>query len=114
MKTLIMLFVFVFPPLGFAETKFGTREVLLDNEKILMVRLVYPVGTESGMHTHMYANRTVYFIKGGKLELISKDKNEQIKILNVPDGKALYLSASTHNVKNIGNSEIVIIENEIK
>ncbi len=66
------------------------------------------------MHTHKHPNRVVYFVKGGKLALIPKDKKKQTKVLNISDGKTLFLPAVTHNVKNIGKTEIVIVETEIK
>ena len=97
-----------------ANEKQGTREVLLSNDKVEVVRLVYPAGSESGMHTHKYPNRTIYFVKGGKLELIPGDNSQPTRVLEVADGTLLYLPATTHNVKNVGNSEIILIENEIK
>lgn len=104
----------IFPSFGFAEVQLGTKEVLLDNEYVEVVRLTYPAGTESGMHTHKYPNRAAYFVKGGKLELIPADRTKPADRLTVPDGKALFLPGSTHNVKNIGDAEVVIIETEIK
>jgi quercetin dioxygenase-like cupin family protein len=97
------------------------REIVLENEHVQVVRLTYPQGTESGMHTHVYANRVVYFVQGGKLMLIpqvqgsdNKSAMEENKILNVTDGQTLFLPATTHNVRNIGNNEIVIVETELK
>jgi len=92
----------------------GKREVVLENKDVQVVRLTYPSGSESGMHTHVHPNRVVYFVKGGKLELIPEDKNKSSKILHVKDGKTLYLPAMTHNVKNIGDTEIIIVETEVK
>ncbi len=66
------------------------------------------------MHTHIHPNRVVYFVKGGILELVPLDKQQQPKTLNVADGKILFLPSTTHNVKNIGNTEIIIVETEIK
>ncbi len=112
-KPLLMLVVFggIFSSAALAEAK---REVVLNNASVEVVRLTYPAGTESGMHTHIHPNRVVYFVKGGKLALIPEGENAKTKILEVPDGKIIYLPAMTHNVKNIGDTEIVIIENEIK
>lgn len=104
----------IFPSFVFAEVQLGTREVILDNDYVEVVRLTYPAGTESGMHTHKYPNRAAYFVKGGKLELIPADQTKPADVLAIPDGKALFLPGSTHNVKNIGNTEVVIIETEIK
>lgn len=110
----IAILLLVFSSISLANDKQGKREVLLDNADVEVVRLTYPVGTESGMHTHIHPNRVVYFVKGGTLELIPKNKKQKPKVLNVSDGKTLYLPATTHNVKNIGNTEIVIVETEIK
>jgi quercetin dioxygenase-like cupin family protein len=90
------------------------REIILENEQVQVVRLTYPIGTESGMHTHIFANRVVYFIQGGKLSLIPQDTNKASKTLIATDGQTLYLPAITHNVRNIGNTEIVIIKTELK
>ena len=96
------------------QTEIGQREVLLDNDIVEVVRLTYPVGTESGIHTHTHPNRAVYFVKGGKLELVPEDTQKKSKVINVPDGKSLFLPATTHNVRNIGDTEVIIIETEIK
>jgi len=116
MKTLYImsLFILITSHQTLAKNKQNLKEILIDNEKIQLVRLTYPPGTESGMHTHEFAHRTVYFIKGGQLQLIPKNTNEAIKTLTVADGKSLYMPATTHNVKNIGLTEIVILETEIK
>ena len=98
----------------FSHTNLGSKEVLLDNEKVEVVRATYPAGTESGIHTHQHPNRVVYVIQGGKLELTGKDKTKPAKVLDIVAGQTLYLPATTHNVKNIGTTEVVIIETEIK
>ncbi len=113
-KTLLLVSIFTFSASSFAQTQYGKREIILDNDKVEVVRLTYPPGSESGMHTHVHPNRTVYFVKGGKLALIPEGEKAKTKILDVPDGKIIYLPTMTHNVKNIGNTEVVIIENEIK
>ncbi|WP_131811767.1 cupin domain-containing protein [Paraglaciecola hydrolytica] len=97
-----------------AKPKLGSKEILLDNDKVQIVRLSYPVGTESGMHKLDYANRAVYFVKGGKLELVYADPQKASMVLVVEDGAASLQLAVEHNVKNIGDTEIVIIETEIK
>ncbi len=90
------------------------REIVLENKQVQVVRLTYPVGTESGMHKHVFANRVVYFVKGGTLTLVPNDTSKESKTLTAIDGQTLFLPASTHNVKNIGNTEIVIVETELK
>lgn len=90
------------------------KEIVLENEQVQVVRLTYPVGTESGMHTHSYAHRVVYFVKGGTLALIPQDSTKATKKLQASDGQTLFLPATTHNVKNIGDGEIIIVETELK
>lgn len=104
----------VFCANGLAVEKLGSREVLLDNSAVEVVRLTYPVGTESGMHSHIHPNRVVYFVKGGTLELVPENTQHTSKVINVADGDTLFVPASTHNVKNIGTTDIIIIETEIK
>ena len=115
MKAIISLAsLLLFSSSGFADPKLGTREVLLDNKAVQVVRLTYPAGTESGMHSHQFPNRVVYFVRGGTLELVPDDPQAKSQVLIVADGEAVYLPAVTHNVKNIGDNEIVIIETEVK
>ena len=56
----------------------------------------------------------MYFVKGDKLELVPADKKQQSKVLNVADGDTLFLPTMIHNVKNIGETEVVIVETELK
>jgi mannose-6-phosphate isomerase-like protein (cupin superfamily) len=111
MKSLFTLYLLLtFSTASFCHEKLGSRKVLLDNSIVEVVRLTYPAGHESGVHTHIHPNRVVYFVKGGKLELIPEDKHQPSKVINVADGKTLFLPSTTHNVKNIGSNEVVIIE----
>ena len=101
-------------PSCFAEPPQVTREVLLDNDQVEVVRLTYPAGSESGMHTHEYPNRVVYVVKGGTLEMVSADSDQPPRTMPVADGQAGFVPAATHNVRNIGDTEVVLIETEIK
>lgn len=105
---------FIGPVQAKQEPVSGSREVLLNNADVEVVRLTYPPGAQSGMHTHPHPFRVVYFIKGGTLLLQPADENEPEKQLVVPDGKTLYLPATTHNVINTGGTEVIILETEIK
>lgn len=111
---IISITLLIFSTISIADEKREKREVLLDNTTVEVVRLTYPVGAESGMHTHRHPNRVVYFVKGGILKLIPEDKQQEPRVINVSDGQTIFLPSTTHNVKNIGNTEIVIVETEIK
>lgn len=115
MKTTATLFILIAcssPCL--ADPVLGTREVVLDNDAVEVVRLTYPAGSESGMHTHQYPNRVAYVVQGGTLEMIPGDGDKPRQSLEVADGQAIYLPATTHNVRNVGETEIVIVETELK
>lgn len=111
--TNIAFLFFLNPTLG-DDNNIGARNVVLENENVLVVRLTYPPGSQSGMHTHVYHHRVVYFVKGGTLQLIPEDAKSAVRTLEVIDGQTLYLPATTHNVVNIGDTEIVIVETELK
>ncbi len=113
-NTVVGILLGLFSCCCLAETVVGTREVLLDNEQVEVVRLTYPAGTESGMHSHRYPHRVAYVVKGGTLELVPEDPAKPPEVLTVPDGKVLFLPAATHNVRNIGTTEVVLVETEIK
>lgn len=115
MKRIATIFVLIaWSSACIADANSGTREVLLDNAAVEVVRLTYPAGSESGMHTHEYPNRVAYVVTGGELELVPDDPDQPVQRLQVTDGQAIYLPAATHNVRNAGETEIVIIETEIK
>ena len=99
---------------GFADAPPALREVLLDNDAVEVVRMTYPVGSESGMHTHHYPNRVAYVISGGALETIPGDPEKPRQVVQVAGGQAIFLPAATHNVRNAGDTEVVIVETEIK
>lgn len=115
MKSILTaIILLVLHSLVVADVKTGTREVLLDNATVEVVRLTYPAGSESGMHTHAHPHRAAYVVQGGKLELVPGDSRQPSQVVEVADGEASFLPAATHNVRNIGATEIIIIETEIK
>ena len=115
MKSLLYtLLLLLFSLNGRADASLASRQVLLDNETVQVVRLTYPPGAESGMHGHEFPHRVVYFVRGGALELVPEDPQAASQVLIVGDGESVFLPAVTHNVRNIGKEEIVIVETEIK
>ncbi len=113
MKYTFLATLLIFSTSSFAAIK-AKKEILLDNTDVEVIRATYPAGSESGVHTHVYANRVVYFVKGGVLAITPEDTNKPDRIITVKDGQTLYMPGGTHNVKNIGDTEIIIVETEIK
>jgi len=110
----ILIITWLFFSIACAGEKPGNREVLLDNDQVQVIRLTYPPGSESGMHTHEFPNRVAYFVNGGKLEFIPGDKTRDKQVIEIKGGDAIFVPGTTHNVKNVGTTEVVIIETEIK
>ena len=113
MKYIFLATLLIVSTSSFAAIK-AKKEILLDNTDVEVIRATYPAGSESGVHTHVYAHRVVYFVKGGVLAITPEDTSKPDRIITVKDGKTLYMPGGTHNVKNIGDSEIIIVETEIK
>lgn len=97
-----------------AEDGGAAREVLLDNPTVQVVRLTYPAGSESGMHTHEYPHRVVYVVQGGTLEMVPEDAEAPRPRMEVTAGQAVFVPGGTHNVRNVGETEVVVVETEIK
>lgn len=92
----------------------GKKEILLDNEKVEVIRVTYPVGSESGFHTHHHPHRVVYVVEGGKLKLIPSKDHKKANTINVKTGDTLFIPANSHNVVNIGDTRVVLVETELK
>lgn len=114
LKAVVSVGVLLFSTFGLAATEVVSREVLIDNPTVEVVRLKYPAGSESGMHSHAYPHRVAYVVQGGVLELVPADSEVPSRSLEVKEGQAIFLPAAKHNVRNIGETEIIIIETEIK
>ena len=79
--------------------------VLLQNETVLVLRMVLKPGESDAIHRHN--NETVYFEKGGKLN-ISEPNGKSLEV-EVPDGHVMWHEAWTHQVTNSGDSEVIAI-----
>ena len=80
-------------------------QLLLENEQVLVLRMVLKPGEADVMHRHQ--NETVYFQKGGKLK-IQTSGGETIQA-DVPDGHVMWHEAWEHQVTNVGDTEVVAI-----
>lgn len=90
----------------------SSKNVLLDDEHVEVVRLVYPVGASSGVHSHAYPARTVYVLQGGEIEIEAEDG--QLKSLSLAEGTVFKMPAATHNIRNVGATDVQLLEQELK
>ncbi|KXF81878.1 cupin domain-containing protein [Enterovibrio coralii] len=115
MRTLL-LFLVTFSLSAFAlETEIkSTTDHLLENDAVMAVRHTYPPGTESGMHGHDYPYRVVYVLEGGTAKIVPADSSKPTRTITFKEGMTLYVPAATHNVINIGDTQITLLEIELK
>ena len=71
----------------------------------MVLKMVLQPGEEDLPHHHH--NETVYFQKGGTLR-ITEDDGKSFEA-NVPDGHIMWHKAWTHQVTNVGDTEVIAI-----
>lgn len=115
LATLELILIVLLTSLFFAaHAAQATKTILLDNDKVQLVKVSYPPGTESGMHSHIYPSRVVYVVQGGAVELQPDNADKPSRTLTLETGSTLYLPAQTHNVINRGATEVILLETELK
>lgn len=113
MRFLVYAFAFV-STMSMADSDEKQREVLLDNDEVEVVRLSYPPGSQSGMHSHQHPHRVVYVLEGGTIKLVPQDDSKPAQTLKVQAGTSLFRPAETHNVVNVGDTRVILLETELK
>lgn len=89
----------------------ATRRVLLENAEVVAIETTYPQGTSVPMHEHR-SPHVVYVVAGGTVETTAQDGN----VITVPlrPGQTLWRDAQSHSTRNIGPTQVRILEVEIK
>ncbi len=87
----------------------ATPEVLNENDKVRVLKVVFKPGEVAKMHHH--PDHVVYAMEGGKLSITSGGKTQELEIIT---GSATFFEAQDHEVKNIGNTTIDLIVTELK
>jgi quercetin dioxygenase-like cupin family protein len=83
----------------------GQYAVLLENEEVLVLKMVLEPGESDVMHSHH--NETVYFQQGGMLTIT--EPNGEALVAEVPDGHIMWHPAWSHQVTNSGDTTVVAI-----
>lgn len=86
------------------------KKVLLDNEKVRVMEVVFPPGVATAWHSH--PDHSVYAATGGRIQIT--DKGKPAATIDVKAGTAMFLPAVTHMAKNVGNTTLKLIVTEIK
>ncbi len=108
--SLLTLLSFASAQLLAAESLF-MKTVLMDNTEVHVFELFFKPGGASPEHTHDYG-RVVYVLQGGTLDLVKADGTAVRKKLK--PGKVVWRPAETHIVKNVGDSDVQLVEIEVK
>ncbi len=89
------------------ESSPNNYKVLQENDQVRMLEMIVPPGESDNLHSH--PDEAVYFITGGKARVTVGD--EQVE-MELPDGASMLHEAWTHQVTNIGDTEIraIIVE----
>jgi len=84
-------------------------KVLEENEHVRMLEMIVPAGASDVLHSH--PNEAVYFITGGKARVTVDGEQMEMEL---PDGASMLHEAWTHEVTNIGDTEIraIIVESK--
>ena len=85
-------------------------KVLLENDHARVLEMSVKAGEKDQVHSH--PSETVYFIKGGKARIHLPDGGTAE--LEIPDGHVMWHEEWTHQVENIGTSDIhaIIVESK--
>lgn len=86
------------------------KKVLLENEKIRVIQLELAPGEVVPWHSH--PDHFVYALTDGKLEIT--DKGKEPVVAEIKAGEAMYLIATTHMAKNIGDATVKLVVTELK
>jgi mannose-6-phosphate isomerase-like protein (cupin superfamily) len=78
---------------------------LLANDHVRVLEMRLGPGESDAVHSH--GNETAHFISGGKVRI--SVPNEGTDELAIPDGFTMWHEAWTHQVENIGDTEIYAI-----
>jgi quercetin dioxygenase-like cupin family protein len=85
--------------------------VVLENDDVRMVRVAYQPGNASPEHTHPVP-RTIFVESGGELELTYPDGTTER--MTLVTGTANWRMAETHAVLNVGDTQVILVETEVR
>ncbi|MEJ5964192.1 cupin domain-containing protein [Pedobacter immunditicola] len=86
------------------------KKILLENDNIRVVEL--ELAPQETVPWHSHPDHFVYALTDGKLELT--DKGKPAVVTEIKAGEAIYIIATTHMAKNIGETPIKFIVTDLK
>ena len=92
--------------IDFVEAAPKQTKVLVDNEKVRVIRATFKKGDKIPMHSH--PDIVVYVVKGGKVKFTNADG--KVVESNTKAGEAFFRPAISHSHEHFGASEAIVIE----
>jgi beta-alanine degradation protein BauB len=92
--------------MDFVEAAPTQTKVLVDNEKVRVIRATFKKGDKIPMHSH--PDIVVYVIKGGKVKFTNADG--KVIESNTKAGEANFRPAVTHSHEHLDGGEAIVIE----
>ena len=83
-------------------------KTLMENEQVRVLEMTLKAGESDQVHSH--PSETVYFVKGGKVKIHLPDGG--VMEADIPDGHVMWHEEWTHQVENVGSSDVhaIIVE----
>ncbi|QQS23251.1 cupin domain-containing protein [bacterium] len=86
------------------------HKVIHENDKVRILEVTVKPGDSAEMHTH--PDNVITVLQGGSLEMASSDGT--VKTIELITGTSFFSPASEHSVKNNSDSEVKVIQVELK
>ncbi len=85
-------------------------KVLLENDNVRVLQMDLKAGAKDEVHSH--PSETVYFVKGSKVKI--RLSNGEVMEADIPDGHVMWHEEWTHQVENVGTSDLlaIVVENK--
>jgi len=86
------------------------KKVLLDNERVKIVEIRLPAGEKLPMHTH--SNYVAYIMNPARVRFTFPDGST--RVAEFAKGQATYSEGVTHEIENIGETDVLNLDIELK
>ena len=92
--------------MDFVEAVPNQTKVLVDNEKVRVIRATFKAGDQVPMHSH--PDIIVYIVKSGRVKFTNADG--KVTESNTKAGEVLFRPAVTHSHEHLDGGEAIVIE----
>lgn len=84
--------------------------MLIENDRVRVLGSTLRPGEKAAMHSH--PDHVVYVVKGGRIKLTYPSGKEET--MEMEQGKALLMEAQSHEVTNVGDTDVELVVVELK